>query len=469
LNITAQVGVNTVAPGDGSILDVTSTDKGVLIPRINIADLSTIAPVAVTSAGEESLLVYNTNVTTGKGFHYWDGSDWIALTPPEDGDFYKVGTSTAPTAITDDVFRTGKMAIGKTSGSAALDVQDNVSANAINVESTGSSNVLNVKRSGSKAGTARGIYVDYVNDEASADVQQGIATYIRGGAGTGTRYGVYNDVQSFSGGTNQIIGTYNQLNSGNGTGDHIGIYNRLAGNTSRTKKGLNNYITGTDDGEHIGIATNLSGTGTGNHTGVENIIRGAGNLKGIYNTFSNLSGDGQNTGMETQNTNDGDGVQKGVHTRLDGDGTGDKIGTTNYITSQNGTHIGISNVLKRDGSQTGTTGTGDKTAVYNNINQSEGDNYGVYNLINATVTGKTSYGTFNKVISNDGTNIAGYFTASATDTAPVPVVDKYYAAFFNKGSVVLKDLQVFADNTAASSLEVGEMYRTATGVLMVRY
>ena len=27
----------------------------------------------------ESLLVYNTNTTTGKGFHYWNGSQWIAI------------------------------------------------------------------------------------------------------------------------------------------------------------------------------------------------------------------------------------------------------------------------------------------------------------------------------------------------------------------------------------------------------
>lgn len=72
--IHAQVGINTTAPENGSILDVTSTDKGILIPRVSIADLSTIAPV--TGGGTESLLVYNTNTSTGKGFHYWTGSVW---------------------------------------------------------------------------------------------------------------------------------------------------------------------------------------------------------------------------------------------------------------------------------------------------------------------------------------------------------------------------------------------------------
>ena len=71
----AQVGINTTSPMPGSMLDVTSTDKGILVPRVNITDLSTIAPV--TGGATESLLVYNTNLTTGKGFHYWDGTQWV--------------------------------------------------------------------------------------------------------------------------------------------------------------------------------------------------------------------------------------------------------------------------------------------------------------------------------------------------------------------------------------------------------
>ncbi|MDC8003280.1 tail fiber domain-containing protein [Aureisphaera galaxeae] len=59
------------------MLDVTSSDKGVLIPRVDISNLSTIAPI--TGGGTESLLVYNTNSTTGPGFFYWDGSQWVAL------------------------------------------------------------------------------------------------------------------------------------------------------------------------------------------------------------------------------------------------------------------------------------------------------------------------------------------------------------------------------------------------------
>lgn len=84
----AQVGIGTTTPSDGALLDLNSTNKGLLIPRVNIADLSTIAPVTPgTASGTDGLLVWNTNGTTGVGFHYWDGSDWIPIvsgTPSDD-------------------------------------------------------------------------------------------------------------------------------------------------------------------------------------------------------------------------------------------------------------------------------------------------------------------------------------------------------------------------------------------------
>ncbi|MDC8003279.1 tail fiber domain-containing protein [Aureisphaera galaxeae] len=83
-SLSAQVGINTTTPGNGAMLDVTSTDKGMLIPRVNIADLATIAPI--TGGGTESLLVYNTNTTTGPGFFYWDGSMWVGLSGSSSGD-----------------------------------------------------------------------------------------------------------------------------------------------------------------------------------------------------------------------------------------------------------------------------------------------------------------------------------------------------------------------------------------------
>ena len=76
LTIFAQVGINTTTPHASSMLDITTTDKGLLIPRIAIPNLNAAAPVTTPAT---SLVVYNTNAATGIGFYYWDGSKWTPL------------------------------------------------------------------------------------------------------------------------------------------------------------------------------------------------------------------------------------------------------------------------------------------------------------------------------------------------------------------------------------------------------
>ncbi len=84
----AQVGINTSSPADGTILDITSNDKGILIPSVSISDLTTMDPitgVGATASEElaaEGLLVYNNDISTGKGFYYWNGVRWVGI----DGD-----------------------------------------------------------------------------------------------------------------------------------------------------------------------------------------------------------------------------------------------------------------------------------------------------------------------------------------------------------------------------------------------
>ena len=77
--VNAQVGIGTSTPNSASILDINASagDKGIMIPRVNITDLNNQAPII--GAIEETLLVYNTNNGTGKGFHYWTGMMWQKL------------------------------------------------------------------------------------------------------------------------------------------------------------------------------------------------------------------------------------------------------------------------------------------------------------------------------------------------------------------------------------------------------
>lgn len=79
--ILAQVGIGTTSPDSSSVLDITSTDKGVLVPRVNLTNVTNATtPVASPATG---LLVWNTNATvtggSGEGFYFFDGSMWISL------------------------------------------------------------------------------------------------------------------------------------------------------------------------------------------------------------------------------------------------------------------------------------------------------------------------------------------------------------------------------------------------------
>ncbi len=75
--VAQNIGINGTgaAPDAGAMLDISSTNKGLLIPRVSIANLATIAPIVGSST--VSMLVYNTNTTTGTGYHYWDGTTWV--------------------------------------------------------------------------------------------------------------------------------------------------------------------------------------------------------------------------------------------------------------------------------------------------------------------------------------------------------------------------------------------------------
>lgn len=85
MDANAQVGINTTDPSAGSMLDIESTNKGVFITKVDIADLNTITPITGIGAtaaelqAAEGLMVYNTNTTTGPGFFFWTGTQWSAI------------------------------------------------------------------------------------------------------------------------------------------------------------------------------------------------------------------------------------------------------------------------------------------------------------------------------------------------------------------------------------------------------
>ena len=66
--LSAQATVGVLEADPSAALHVESTNKGVLIPRINLASMTDQASISGPIAN--SLLIYNTNGTLGTGFYY---------------------------------------------------------------------------------------------------------------------------------------------------------------------------------------------------------------------------------------------------------------------------------------------------------------------------------------------------------------------------------------------------------------
>jgi hypothetical protein len=72
----AQVGIQTDTPDPSSELEIFSSNKGLLIPRITLtSNLFSPTPVTAPATG---LLIFNSGVNQPMGLYYWNGSQWVA-------------------------------------------------------------------------------------------------------------------------------------------------------------------------------------------------------------------------------------------------------------------------------------------------------------------------------------------------------------------------------------------------------
>lgn len=105
-NTYGQIGIQTNNPDGSAILDIVSSDKGLLIPRVTLSnDLSSPSPVSSPATG---LLVYNTGSNQQNGFYYWSGSQWLMLTP-DDGSTIEGPSSSTDNAVARFDGTTGKV------------------------------------------------------------------------------------------------------------------------------------------------------------------------------------------------------------------------------------------------------------------------------------------------------------------------------------------------------------------------
>ncbi len=87
------VGINAtgVPPHSSAGLDLKFSDKGLLVPRVSLSNVSVYNPPITAGSSARSLLVYNTNTAVvggnGEGFYYWDSvaTKWNYIAAPGNG------------------------------------------------------------------------------------------------------------------------------------------------------------------------------------------------------------------------------------------------------------------------------------------------------------------------------------------------------------------------------------------------
>jgi hypothetical protein len=134
----AQVGIGTKTPNTNSILDLRSTEKGVLIPRMTTADRNALGTRLSTSADalEKGMQVFDTSLNA---LFFWDGTKWVnfsskwaldASNVSTNLSFLSDGTTARPTGTQFVIKDDGKVGIGTSAPTQALDVNGTTKSNA---------------------------------------------------------------------------------------------------------------------------------------------------------------------------------------------------------------------------------------------------------------------------------------------------------------------------------------------------
>src|SRR5690554_5833459 len=175
VNLHAQVGIGTTNPDESAVLDISSTEKGMLIPRLSTAQRTAIASPAT------GLLVYD---ATTNGFWFYNGSQWTDLSASTGSGWLLQGNSgTDPLSdfigTTDDAdlnFRVESLRVGHLGTNASKNIFWGIDTGLANT--SGNENIgigyqsFPANTSGDR-NIALGSYSLYQNDIGSGNIAMG--------------------------------------------------------------------------------------------------------------------------------------------------------------------------------------------------------------------------------------------------------------------------------------------------------
>jgi hypothetical protein len=121
-----------------SLLELESTTKGLLIPRVAIGNLTLEAPL--TAPVPTGMLVYSLGGAVSNGFYFWNGTSWNMLATGSAGQWITNGTNI--------YYNTGNVGIGVTVPVEPLEVNGNIKIGSTTTGTIRSTNELVLRQDG---------------------------------------------------------------------------------------------------------------------------------------------------------------------------------------------------------------------------------------------------------------------------------------------------------------------------------
>ncbi len=233
------VGIGTTKPDQSAALEISSTNKGLLTPRMSLQQRTSIQNPA------EGLIVYQTDMLSG--FYFYDGKEWKAMTAQNsvagtDGDWTLTGNAASATDF-----------IGTTNNIDLVFKRNNVQAARLSASNAFFGNQSGLNTTTGTGNAALGVNTLYSNTTGTTNVAIGANSLFLNTAGN----------------NNVAIG--NQALNSNSTGN---------GNIAVGANSMYSNSTGTNN-MGMGVTALFSNTTGGNNTGL-----------GYQSLFSNTTGAG---------------------------------------------------------------------------------------------------------------------------------------------------------------------------------
>jgi hypothetical protein len=386
----AQVGIGTTNPNPDALLDLTTTDQGLLLPRVILTDSTSAAPLTAHVAG---MFVYNTTTSgnVSQGVYYNDGISWRRLNSAARG--WLLNGNTGTNSATNFL---------GTTDNQALTIRTN-DIEKVRVETNGTISTLNTGRSvfiGEGAG-------------ANDDLTDNINTFVGYNSGMSNTDGLRNTALGVNTLSSNISGRNNTAIGG------LALTSNISGD-SNIAVGAFSLSNNTDGRNNIGLGnqslrSNIFGEGNvaiGDYAGR---VLDFGNAVDIDNNFNVFVGSGAGNSDRNSSRNVYIGYDAGAG---DYDLTGntgtleDKVGNV-FIGNEAGYDESGSNKLYIEN----TANDADNALIYgefdNNILRTNSE----FQIGNPATTGfafPTTDGTANQILVTDGSGAVSWQNANTS-------------------------------------------------------